>query len=46
MDKEGRGDVRDYEFMVGWNVKCHECGAALPLLHPHIVVEGMTNRKT
>lgn len=22
-----------------WRLKCHRCGAELPLLHPHIMVE-------
>ncbi len=23
----------------GWSLKCHGCGAELPLLHPHIIIE-------
>jgi len=31
-------DVRFY-LTPGLEIKCHKCGCALPLLHPHIMLE-------
>jgi len=31
-------DVR-FPSLPGLEIKCHKCGCALPLLHPHIMLE-------
>lgn len=39
MDGEKRSSGSGVAFSSGWQMKCHQCGDILPLLHPHIVAE-------
>lgn len=36
-EKGSRGPTVAYSS--GWQMRCHQCGEILPLLHPHIVAE-------
>ena len=39
MDSDKRSSGPGVSFSSGWQMKCHQCGEILPLLHPHIVAE-------
>lgn len=39
MDEHKGGSGSGVPYSSGWQMRCHQCGEILPLLHPHIVAE-------